>query len=71
MVGWSNYVLDTGKKLSCPTGGRHATLHATENNPKMFGQSVSSSGQGRGSLSGAPSGELDANNVARLAFRTN
>ena len=23
----SNYVLDTGKKLSCPTRGRHATLH--------------------------------------------
>ena len=27
MVGWTNYVLDTGKKLSCPTRGRHATLH--------------------------------------------
>ena len=36
MVGWSNYVLDTGKKLSCPTRGpEHATLHQcfTENNP--------------------------------------
>ena len=23
MVGWSNYVLDAGKKLSCPTRGLH------------------------------------------------
>ena len=48
MVGWSNYVLDTGKKLSCPTGGRHATLHATENNLKMFGQSVFKQRPGQG-----------------------
>ena len=35
MVGWSNYVLDAGKKLSSPTGGlQHATMHScTENNP--------------------------------------
>ena len=44
MVGWSNYVLDTGKKLSCPTRGpEHATLHQcfTENNPdKAFSGGV-------------------------------
>ena len=43
MVGWSNYVLDAGKKLSCPTGGpEHATLHqCTENNPdKAFSGGV-------------------------------